>query len=113
MDEDDPPADCGDRELGKTRLLAEPCTTCILRPAGQRLDLTNQGITEFVRTARQQGTFVVCHATLPAVAAPGVQPAVCRGFHDAYPDNPTLTMIRRLWGFVHVPVPPCPGDTRV
>lgn len=94
----------GDDELGKTRILSEPCSTCITRPAGERIALSNARVTQFIRDAVTQGTYVVCHATLPAVAPEGVQPAVCRGFADSY-DTAQLQVIRRLWGFVEV-LPP-------
>jgi hypothetical protein len=46
----------------------------------------------------------VCHSTLPTVASPGAEPAVCRGFADRY-DTRDLRMIRTLWGFVEVQPP--------
>jgi hypothetical protein len=93
----------GDPVLGKTRILERPCDTCITRPAGKRIALTNERVTEFVKGALASGTFVVCHSTLPAAGAK-VPPAVCRGFADRY-DTRALRMIRALWGFVEVPVP--------
>ena len=98
------PLSCGDLVLGKTRLLAEPCVTCILRPAEQRIAISNDRLREFLGDALASGSFVVCHSTLPSVAPPGVTPAVCRGFADRY-DTLTLRLIRALWGFVEVPVP--------
>ncbi len=94
----------GDARLGKTRILSEPCATCITRPVGERIELSNARVTGFIRSAVEAGSFVVCHATLPAVAPAGVEPAVCRGFADRY-DTPTLRLIRNLWGFVEVGPP--------
>jgi len=95
------PADCGDRELGKTRLVRERCATCILRPAGERLALSNARVAEFIAATRAQESYVVCHSTLPGVAEEGVLPAVCRRFYDMY-STATLQVIGRLWGFVEV-----------
>lgn len=95
------PADCGDRELGKTRLLRERCATCILRPAGERLALSNARVAEFIAAARAAESYVVCHSTLPGMAPEGVRPAVCRGFYDTY-STAALQLIARLWGFVEV-----------
>lgn len=97
-------AGVGDTALMKTRILSRPCDTCITRPATERLALSNRRVTEFIRSALAAGTYVVCHATLPTVAPPGVKPAVCRGFADNY-DTPQLRTIRRLWGFVEVEPP--------
>lgn len=93
-----------DHALGKTRILSEQCTTCIMRPASQRLPLTNARLRQFVEGALAAESYVVCHSTLPTVASPGVEPAVCRGFADRY-DTRDLRMIRALWGFVEVDPP--------
>lgn len=94
----------GDDVLRKTRILSRQCSTCIMRPAGERLALSNERITEFVRAALADEGYVVCHSTLPWVARAGVKPAVCRGFADAY-DTRQLRLIRSLWGFVEVEPP--------
>jgi hypothetical protein len=99
-----------DRRLGRTRILSRPCSTCITAPVGQRIDLDNERVTQFLRDTVAAGTYVVCHATLPAVAPRGVQPAVCRGFADRF-DTQALQIIRRLWGFVEVDPPE--GTTHV
>lgn len=96
--------DVSDPILGKTRILSEQCSTCIMRPAGERIGLPNERLRQFVADTRARDSYVVCHSTLPAVAPDGVEPAVCRGFADAY-DTQALRMIRRLWGFVEVPPP--------
>lgn len=101
--------DVGDPILGKTRILAEKCKTCIMRPLAERIGLPNERIAEFIASARASGSYVVCHSTLPSVATePDVLPAVCRGFADAY-DTRALAMIRTMWGFVEVPVPGLEG----
>lgn len=87
----------------KTRLLAEPCSTCILNPVAQRIPLSNKRITEFVQETLAADSYVVCHSTLPSLAAPGVEPAVCRGFYDRFSTTP-LQLMERLWGFEEVAV---------
>lgn len=97
--------DVGDHELGKTRLLADRCHTCILRPGG--ITLAPGRLRHFLADVLARQSFVVCHSTLPQLAPPGVKPAICRGFADHY-DTPALRLIRTLWGFVEVPPPPKP-----
>lgn len=99
-----PSPDVADHAIGKTRLLADRCSTCITRPLRERVAVPNARVAQVIGDARRSETYVVCHATLPEVAPVGVEPAVCRGFADAY-DTQALRWIRRLWGFVEVPVP--------
>lgn len=94
--------DVGDYETMKTRLLAEPCKTCVLNPAGQRVHLNNARLTQFLRDTVAKDRMVACHSTLAGVAAPGVEPAVCRGFYDHY-STAYLQIIERMWGFTIVP----------
>lgn len=97
-----PPApNVGDAETGKTRLLAQRCSTCILRPGGLRLP--EGRLREFLAQTVEGGSFVVCHSTLPGNPS-GAAPAVCRGFADAY-DTSDLRTIVALWGFVEIPPP--------
>jgi hypothetical protein len=91
----------GDDATGRTRILAARCKTCITRTAGERIDLSNERIAEFIRSAVAADSYVVCHATLPGQAPEGVAPAICRGFADAY-DTGSLRVIGDLWGFVEI-----------
>ena len=94
----------GDPETFKLRILRERCSTCILRPAGERIPLPSKRISGFIREAVENEAYVVCHSTLPAVAPPGVLPAICRGFADTYSTN-ALRMGERLCGFLEVDPP--------
>jgi len=87
----------------KTRILSRQCSTCILRPVGERIGLSNERVGEFIRSTVERGSYVVCHATFPSVVA-DVDPAVCRGFADRF-DTESLRLIRALWGFVEVEPP--------
>ena len=92
----------GDATLGKTRLLAEQCITCIFRP-GNLMHLAPGRLRHLVHEARTDAGYIICHQTLPYADSP-VPPAICRGFADRYPTW-QLQLIERLWGFVEVPPP--------
>jgi hypothetical protein len=94
----------GDPTTYKLRILSERCATCILRPPGERIRLSNDRIREFVNDAIGRDSYIVCHSTLPGAAPDGVLPAICRGFADAYSTN-ALRMGERLLGFVEVDPP--------
>jgi hypothetical protein len=52
--------DITDPATGLSRLLTEPCSTCILRP-GDLMHLGPEHTARFVRHALAEGTYVVCH----------------------------------------------------
>jgi hypothetical protein len=87
----------GDPDTMRTRLLACMCATCIFRP-GNPMQLNPGRLRDLVDQARAGDGFIVCHSTLPGMAPPGAEPAVCRGFVDRY-DTPALQIIGRLFGF--------------
>ena len=99
---DDTSTNVGDPALGKTRLLARQCRTCIFRP-GNAMHLRQGRLRELVAHALARESFIVCHATLPGMY-PDTQPAVCRGFVDRY-STQALQVISRLWGFAEVDPP--------
>lgn len=98
----------GDPDLGKTRLLARECATCIFRP-GNPMHLESGRLKQMVTEACGNAGYVICHSTLPYAGSP-VPPAVCRGFADRY-RTWQLQVMQRLWGFVEVE-PPDPDPTR-
>ncbi|MET7399614.1 hypothetical protein ABZS66_39635 [Dactylosporangium sp. NPDC005572] len=93
----------GDPATGKTRLLARQCGTCIFRP-GNRMHLAPGRLKQMVDEALIEGSFVICHATLPYGKHPDAQPAICRGFADRY-RTWRMQAIERLFGFIEVPPP--------
>lgn len=95
-----------DPVLGKTRLLARPCGTCIFLP-GNRMHLSPGRLRELVNQARRDRGYIICHITLPYYE-PGAELAICRGFVDRY-RTWQLQVIERLWGFVEVEPPPHTG----
>jgi hypothetical protein len=111
-----PPQDITDPGTGLSRLLAERCSTCILRP-GDRMYLGPERTVEFVRQVLDQGTYVICHQTLTYGDYPDYGPAICRGFFDAYSSRSrALLLLRAFRRLTHVPPPaapdaPVPGRT--
>jgi hypothetical protein len=95
--------DITDPATGKSRILSQPCTTCILRP-GAPMHLGADRLREFLTQTRHAGTYVVCHQTLTYGDHPDVGPAICRGFADAY-DTPTLRLLRRCDRLIAVDPP--------
>jgi len=83
---------------------------CVVqRSAGNPMSLAPGRLRDLVEQARTEGSFIICHETLPyADPPPGVRPAICRGFHDRY-DTAALQIVGRLWGFVDVD-PPTPDQ---
>ena len=75
--------DITDPATGRSRLLSERCSTCILRH-GDKMHLGAEHTAAFVRQALDAGSYVVCHQTLTYGDHPGFGPAICRGFFDAY-----------------------------
>ncbi|GAA3302495.1 hypothetical protein Dvina_51510 [Dactylosporangium vinaceum] len=108
-DDGPPPLSVGDPVLGKSRLLARQCGTCIFHP-GNRMHLAPGRLKQIVDEAVTEGSYVICHATLPYGEHPEVQPAICRGFADRY-TTWRLQVIARLFGFVEVPPPGEPAST--
>ena len=98
-----PPLSVGDPVTGKTRLLARQCATCIFRP-GNPMHLSPGRLKSMVEQAVADGSYVICHDTLPYGNHPETQPAICRGFVDRY-TTWRLQVIGRLFGFVEVEPP--------
>lgn len=88
------------------RLVSEKCPTCIFRP-GNPMHLRPGRVQQMVRDSLRADSFITCHSTLPGVQQQ-TQPAVCRGFYDAYgPQSGLLRVWGRIGrGFVEVP-PSC------
>jgi hypothetical protein len=95
----------GDPALMKSRRLTAMCSTCVFRP-GNTMRLREGRLRDLVEEARADESYIVCHSTLPGMAADGVEPAICRGFADRY-STQALQVIERLFGFIDVD-PPAP-----
>jgi hypothetical protein len=98
-----------DHQLGKTRVMARKCPTCIIKPSDP-MSLGPARLAELIGQARATGTYIICHCSLPNGPYPHIPPAICRGFYDRY-DTQALQVARRLWGFVEVDPPAPPAST--
>ncbi|RKN46161.1 hypothetical protein [Micromonospora endolithica] len=96
----------GDPVLGKSRLLSRQCDTCIFAP-GNQMHLDAGQLRALIADARERGTYIICHDTLPHYRHPQAKPAICRGFADRYRTQ-ALELIERIWGFVEVDPPSLP-----
>ncbi|MFD5319402.1 hypothetical protein [Streptomyces sp. NPDC127098] len=73
-----------DALTGDVRVLAERCSTCILRPGNPYRRTMPQTVRDMIAEAAAVEGHVTCHKTLPGVAPAGVEPAICRGYADAH-----------------------------
>jgi len=104
--------DITDPATGLSRLLAERCSTCILRH-GDKMHLGAEHTAAFVRQALDAGSYVVCHQTLTYGDNPGFGPAICRGFFDAYANrSPALCLLRAFGRLTEVDPPRPEADAR-
>jgi len=104
--------DITDPATGLSRLLAERCSTCILRP-GDHMHLGTEHTAAFVRQALDAGSYVVCHQTLTYGDNPDFGPAICRGFFDAYANrSPALRLLRAFSRLTEVDPPQPEADAR-
>lgn len=96
---------------GTPRLCAKKCSTCLF--TGGRM---TEGMRAVVDDARTRESYVMCHETYEHSdfePAEGVQPAMCRGYFDAYsPTQYGLQIVRRYKFYEEVPAPPEDPDQR-
>ncbi|MFD0518972.1 hypothetical protein [Paractinoplanes durhamensis] len=88
----------------RTRRLSRMCDTCVFR-SGNPMHLAPGRLRDLIEQAQQEQSYIICHSTLPGMAAADVKPAVCRGFADRYPTQ-ALQLIELLFGFDDVEPPP-------
>ena len=101
--------DTRDPESGKIRVLAEKCSTCVLRP-GNQMDLRAGRLKNLIEDNINFGGGLVCHKTLP-YGERLAQPAICRGFFDAFGDRcGGLRVLLRICGGTHDVVLPDPEE---
>jgi len=98
--------DVHDPATGRARLMKDLCSTCILRP-GDLMHLGPGYLGRFLAQARERGSFVICHQTLPGMSEPPIPPAICRGFFNRY-DTPALR-IAATRGFDEIAAPATPA----
>lgn len=97
---------CFDPVTHRPRLLASQCATCIYLP-GNPMHLPAGRLRQMTQDALREGCQgVICHDTLSYGANPGIGPALCRGFYDAFgPRNNFIRIMERLGGFDEVDPP--------
>jgi len=105
-------ARCGDvvdRATGLPRVLDDKCPTCIFRP-GNLMHLDTGRREEMVEAALGNGSWIVCHTTLPDAGIPIGEQAICRGFWDVHArDSLGCRLAVAFGGPVFVPPPAEPG----
>lgn len=89
---------------GKVHVLAEKCSTCIFRP-GNKMHLQPGRVKEMVEGSLKESGAITCHQTLP-YGEYEADPAVCRGFYDAYKDQHMLLRLAESMGIVEEDSPP-------
>jgi hypothetical protein len=103
---DDPgTGDVVDPATGRPRVLDRKCATCIYRP-GNLMHLQPGRREDTENTANERGTWIVCHATLPATGHPHGTQAICRGYWDVHQRNSAGCRLATFFGGpVEVPAP--------
>lgn len=82
---------------GKVHVLAERCSTCVFRP-GNLMTLSDGRLRDLIDQNLKADAALTCHKTI------GHDPAVCRGFFDAYETTP----LRLAKAFRIIEEDPCP-----
>ena len=102
-----------ENEDGRFRVNADKCTTCLFNP-----ERMGNGMRGVIDDARERESFVMCHETYvwgdqdEHQPADGVEPAMCRGYWDAYKGSQYgLMLLDRCGAMVDVPTPPAPEFT--
>lgn len=96
-----------DPVTGKPRLCASECSTCIFNAQSPVTRGLRRGrLKSLIDSARQGGSYVVCHSTF------GEGAAACRGFVDRYSTN-LIRIFERLGGWVEVEPPSLKGNANV
>jgi hypothetical protein len=70
---------------GRIHVLADRCATCVFRP-GNLMRLEPGRLADLVESNRAADSALTCNSTL---YRDDVEPAVCRGYFDAYGDDST------------------------
>jgi len=90
-----------DPAVGKVRVLAGPCATCVTRkdnPFGADAE-------KVIRRNREAGALLICHDTLPWGPHPGTAPAACAGFFARHARDVAAGRLALRTGITRVPAP--------
>ena len=77
---------------GLVHVKAQKCETCVFHP-GNRMHLKPGRLKDIVDHNRSNGAALTCHDTTFGQAD---QEAICRGYFDAYGDDPTLALAKAM-----------------
>ncbi|MGR3875612.1 hypothetical protein ACUXZZ_44520 [Streptomyces graminifolii] len=99
-------APVADETTGEVRLLSEQCSTCIFRPGNPFRAAMPARIRNMVADAVAAEGHVTCHATLPGSSPAVGEPAICRGFADAYGGRSLALRARDALGLIREVPPP-------
>jgi hypothetical protein len=89
---------------GTVHVLSERCSTCVFRP-GNLMSLHEGRLADLVEANRAADSALTCHQTLP-YSGTGAEPAVCRGYYDAYADDVTPLRFARILNLIIEDPPP-------
>lgn len=84
---------------GTIHTLDEKCSTCVFRP-GNLMHLEQDRLKDLVQTNREADTAFACHQTLPHNHEYTADPAVCRGYFDAYSEEITPLRMAVAMGLI-------------
>ncbi|WP_194909602.1 hypothetical protein [Catenulispora rubra] len=85
---------------GKLYLASDQCHDCVFAKAGRCLDLGPGRLKELAGDLRRRDDFLLCHNTYAPLGPPGAQPAICRGYFDAYGVEITAIRMAKILGLL-------------
>jgi hypothetical protein len=88
----------------KVHVLTEKCSTCVFRP-GNLMMLEPGRVKDLVEGNIGNDSALTCHQTLP-YSGTGADPAVCRGFFDAYADRTLSLRMAKVMNVIEEVEPP-------
>lgn len=88
----------------RVHVLADRCSTCVFRPHNL-MNLQDGRLQNLVKTNREGDTALTCHQTLEQNKY-DAEPAVCRGYFDAYGDEVTPLRLAKIMGLIEEDSPP-------
>lgn len=97
---------------GKLYLASDQCHDCVFAKAGRCLDLGPGRLKELAGDLRRRDDFLLCHNSYEPLGPVGAQPAICRGFFDAYGVEITAIRMAKILGLlVEIDPPAGPATT--
>jgi hypothetical protein len=89
---------------GKVHVLSDKCSTCVFRP-GNLMNLQPGRLKDLVEGNLEPDSALTCHQTLE-YSGTGADPAVCRGFFDAYWEESTPLRMAKIMDLIEEDDPP-------